>query len=119
MTSDKASPSRVPGAGSISLADANCVVLRLDGKGRIISLNPFGLNFFGYREPEVLGKPAVGTIIPERDATGNNLKVMIDELLRRPDDYSHQINENRRKNGDRIWVVWSNRAIRDLSLIHI
>lgn len=113
MTSDKASPSRIPDAGFKSLADANCIVLRLDGKGRIISLNPFGLNFFGYREPEILGKPAVGTIIPERDATGNNLKAMIDELLRRPDDYSHQINENRRKNGDRIWVVWSNRAFRD------
>ncbi len=113
MTSDKASPSRVPDAGSISLADANCIVLRLDGNGRIKYLNPFGLNFFGYREPEVSGRPAVGTIIPEIDASGNDLQAMIDALLRRPDDYSHQINENRRKNGDRIWVVWSNRAFRD------
>lgn len=113
MTSDNASPSREPDAGSISLADANCIVLRLDGGGRIISLNPFGLDFFGYREPEILGRHAVGTIIPEKDATGNDLQAMIDALLRRPDDYSHQINENRRKNGDRIWVVWSNRAFRD------
>ncbi|WP_372680578.1 PAS domain S-box protein [Desulfosarcina sp.] len=113
MISPKASPPRAPDAGSISLADANCIVLRLDGHGRIISLNPFGLNFFGYREPEVLGRPAVGTIIPERDATGNDLQAMIDALLQRPDDYSHQINENRRKNGERIWVVWSNRAFRD------
>jgi PAS domain S-box-containing protein len=28
-------------------------------------------------------------------------------------NYSHQINENRRKNGERVWVVWSNRAYRD------
>jgi PAS domain S-box-containing protein len=73
------------------------------------------LDFFGYREPEILGRHAVGTIIPEKDATGNNLQAMIDKLLRQPDDHSHQINENRRKNGDRLWVVWSNRAFRDQS----
>ena len=113
MTTDNASSSRIPDAGSVSLADANCIVLRLDGSGRILSLNPFGLDFFGYREPEILGRHAVGTIVPEKDTTGNDLAAMIDELLRRPDNYTHQINENRRKNGDRIWVVWSNRAIRD------
>ncbi len=113
MTSDKTSPSCEPDPGSNSLAGANSIVLRLDGQGRIISLNSFGLDFFGYREPEILGKHAVGTIIPEKDAIGNDLQAMIDNLLQRPDDYTHQINENRRKNGDRVWVVWSNRAFRD------
>jgi two-component system cell cycle sensor histidine kinase/response regulator CckA len=113
MTSDKASSPRIPDANSISLADANSIVLRLDGKGRIISLNSFGLDFFGYREPEILGRHAIGTIIPAKDKAGSNLQTMIDELLHRPDDCRYQINENRRKNGDRIWVAWSNRAFRD------
>ena len=113
MTSDQSSRSQASDAGSISLAEANCIVLRLDGEGRVISLNPFGLDFFGYRKRELFGRHAVGTIIPEKDSIGNDLQAMIDNLLHRPDDYSHQINENRRKNGDRVWVVWSNRAFRD------
>ncbi|MBC2709675.1 MAG: PAS domain S-box protein [Desulfosarcina sp.] len=95
------------------MADASCIVLRLDGEGQVIFLNPFGLDFFGYWESEILGRHAVGTIIPEKDNTGNDLAPMIDDLLHRPDDYSHQINENRRKNGDRVWIAWSNRAFRD------
>ena len=113
MTSDKSPPFQPPDTGSVSLADANCIVLRIDARGRVLSLNPFGLDFFGYREAEILGKPAVGTIIPKKDTAGNDLETMIDHLLRSPEDYSHQINENRRKDGDRVWVVWSNRAFRD------
>ncbi|WP_319409316.1 PAS domain S-box protein [uncultured Desulfosarcina sp.] len=113
MTSDKSPPFQPPDTGSVSLADANCIVLRIDARGRVLSLNPFGLDFFGYGEAEILGKPAVGTIIPKKDTAGNDLETMIDHLLRSPEDYSHQINENRRKDGDRVWVVWSNRAFRD------
>ncbi|BBO66234.1 hypothetical protein DSCA_01640 [Desulfosarcina alkanivorans] len=113
MTSDKTASNTLPDAESISLANASSIVLRLDSEGRVIFLNPFGLNFFGYRASELIGRHAVGTIIPETDHTGNDLAAMIDDLLCRPDNYSHQINENRRKNGDRVWVVWSNRAFRD------
>lgn len=113
MSSDKTPLNPVPGTEAISLADACCIVLRLDGEGRVIFLNPFGLNFFGYRGAEIIGRHAVGTIIPEKDHSGKDLAAMIDDLLCRPDNYSHQINENRRKNGDRVWVVWSNRAYRD------
>ncbi len=96
-----------------SLDDANCIVLRLDGKGRVISLNPFGLSFFGYAPSEIVGQHAVGTIVPHKDRTGSDLGAMIEDLLRRPDAYTHQINENRRKSGERVWVVWSNRAFYD------
>jgi PAS domain S-box-containing protein len=113
MISDKTPLNPVPGTDAISLADACCIVLRLDGQGRVIFLNPFGLNFFGYRGAEIIGRHAVGTIIPEKDHSGKDLAAMIDDLLCRPDYYSHQINENRRKNGERVWVVWSNRAYRD------
>jgi PAS domain S-box-containing protein len=113
MTSDPTPSHSNPDISSVSLNDAGCIVLCLDGQGRVKSLNPFGLDFFGYRESEIVGRPAVGTIVPEKDRTGNDLAAMIDNLLRRPDDHARQINENQRKNGDRVWVVWSNRAFRD------
>lgn len=113
MTSDPTPLNAIPDISSISLNDADCIVLCLDGQGRVQSLNSFGLDFFGYRKSEIVGRHAVGTIVPEKDHTGNDLAAMIDNLLCRPGDYARQINENRRKNGDRVWVVWSNRAFRD------
>ena len=64
---------------------ANTIVLREDLQGRITFINDFGLELFGYRADELLGRPVVGTIVPETDSAGRNLKQMIDELLVDPD----------------------------------
>ncbi len=107
-------PSVAPGRHPArNFADANCIVLRLDARGRVIDLNPFGQEFFGYHLGELLGRPAVGTLVPQTDRSGKDLAVMIDTLLQHPDNFARQINENRRKSGERVWVVWSNRAFRD------
>ncbi|HSO20528.1 MAG TPA: PAS domain S-box protein, partial [Desulfosarcina sp.] len=113
MTTIQPSCGDAADTSTATLDDANCIVLRLDGKGRVTSLNPFGLAFFGYEFTEIVGRHVVGTIVPEKDRTGSDLGAMIDDLLLRPAEYTHQINENRRKNGDRVWVVWSNRAFFD------
>ncbi len=38
---------------------------------------------------------------------------MIDAILTNPDDFAENENENIRKNGERVWISWRNRAIRD------
>lgn len=113
MTSDRSFAAGALNTTPLSLADANCIVLRLDGKGRVTYLNPFGLDFFGYRESEILGRTALETIIPENKNPGNDSATMLDDLLDRPGNNSRQIYENRRKNGDRIRIDWSNRTFRD------
>jgi len=113
MTPDEPAAARDLKSDCLSLAEANAIVLLLDGQGKVVFLNPFGLEFFGYRDEEIVGRHAVGTIVPQTDRSGSDLSAMIDDLLRNPDAYARQINENRRKNGQRVWVVWSNRAFRD------
>jgi len=98
---------------SISLEEANSIVLIMDGQGRVHFLNRFGLDFFGYRRSEIFGRLVIGTIVPEKDRSGDDQAAMLADLLQNPDEYIRQINENRRKNGQRVWVVWSNRAFRD------
>jgi len=93
--------------------NVNSIIYRRDPGGRITFFNAYAQAFFGYGEAEILGKHVVGTIVPETDSSGRNLAHMIDAISGDPDRFASNINENRRRNGDRVWVAWSNRALRD------
>lgn len=93
--------------------NANSIILRRDPQGRITFFNEFAQRFFGYTEEEIFGKPVVGTIVPKTETTGRDLEAMIKEIGRYPERYASNENENTRRNGDRVWIAWTNRAIRD------
>ena len=92
---------------------ANTIVLRWDLQGRVTFLNDFGLEFFGYRCDELVGRSVVGTIVPETETSGRDLAQMIAELLQHPDRYVNNENENMRRTGDRVWITWRNRTLHD------
>jgi PAS domain S-box-containing protein len=92
---------------------ANSIILRWDIKGNITFLNEYGLTFFGYTAEEIIGKNVVGTIVPETERSGRDLTAMIDDLIAHPNQYVTNENENVKKNGERIWIAWTNRAITD------
>ena len=93
---------------------ANSVILRIDPSGKITFINAFGISFFGYDESEILGKNVIGTIIPiSGDARDAALKNMIIDVLKHPDRYHVNENENIRKSGERVWVAWTNKAVYD------
>ncbi|MGC8602289.1 MAG: sigma 54-interacting transcriptional regulator [Desulfomonilaceae bacterium] len=91
----------------------NCIILRIDKNGSIIFLNKFGQDFLGYSEEEILGQNVVGTIVPETDKCGRPLSQMIQDVMSHPEDYLLNQNENIRKNGERVWVSWTNKPIFD------
>lgn len=91
--------------------DANSIILRMDAAGRITFLNKFAQKFFGYKANEISGKSVIGTIVPATDSSGRDLKTMIADIMCNPDRYVHNENENMLKNGRRVWIAWSNRAI--------
>jgi two-component system cell cycle sensor histidine kinase/response regulator CckA len=93
--------------------NANSIILRMDTRGTITFFNEFAQNFFGYSENEVLGKNVVGTIVPKTETTGRDLSEMILDIGVRPERYATNENENMRKNGERVWVAWTNKAIKD------
>ncbi len=88
----------------------NSIILRMDVKGRITFFNKFAEKFFGYRENEILGKNVIGTIVPETDSAGRDLKAMIADIMRHPNKYTNNENENMMRNGQRVWISWTNRA---------
>jgi PAS domain S-box-containing protein len=93
--------------------NANCIILQMDTRGNITFFNRFAQGFFGYSEAEILGRSVVGTISPATDSTGRNLEIMIQDLVRHPQRYNDNENENIRRNGELAWVAWTNRAIYD------
>lgn len=93
--------------------NANSIILRMDPKGKVTFFNEFAQSFFGYSKDQILGKNVVGTIVPETDSAGQNLEEMIWDIGRNPEKYSTNENENIRKNGQRVWVAWTNKAIAD------
>ncbi|RLC34113.1 MAG: hypothetical protein DRH33_09715 [Candidatus Nealsonbacteria bacterium] len=93
--------------------NTNSIVLRMDIKGRITFFNKFAQKFFGYTEDEILGKNVVGTIVPEIDSSHSYLRAMIKDIIKDPERYSVNENENIRQNGERVWLAWTNKGVFD------
>jgi PAS domain S-box-containing protein len=92
---------------------ANSIILRMDAEGKIIFINEFACRFFGFDEEEIVGKNVIGTIVPLTETSGRDLAAMIHDLGIHTERYVANENENMRKDGERVWVAWTNKAIMD------
>lgn len=110
-------PGAVPRQGEPAYRElvesANSIMLRRTRDGTITFFNAFAQRFFGFTEEEVLGRSVLDTIVPERDAFGRDLPAMIREISAHPEQYANNENENVCKDGRRVWIQWTNRALRD------
>lgn len=93
--------------------NANSIIAKFDKYGRILSMNEFGLKLFGYTEKELIGKTWEETILPKVESTGIILETLATDIVKDVDKYSINLNENVKKNGERVWIYWANKPIRD------
>jgi diguanylate cyclase (GGDEF)-like protein/PAS domain S-box-containing protein len=91
----------------------NAIVLRWDPDGRIIFMNDFGQRLFGYTQEELAGRSVLELIVPDRESSGRDLVAMIQDLLRHPERYESNENENVARDGRRLWITWRNTPIVD------
>jgi PAS domain S-box-containing protein len=96
------------------IESANSIIMRWRPDGSITFFNRFALTFFGYTEEEVLGRNLVGTILSDKDSTGRNLSDLITDIVEHPEAHVRNVNENTRRNGERVWIAWANKPIRSL-----
>jgi PAS domain S-box-containing protein len=94
---------------------ANSIILRMTPEGQVTSFNKFAEAFFGRTEKEMLGRNVVGTIVPHTESSGRDLARMIRDIAIHPERYVRNENENVRRNGERVWIAWSNKPILDES----
>jgi PAS domain S-box-containing protein len=93
--------------------NANSIIILMNNRGEILFWNSFAERFFGYSIDEIIGRNVIGTIVPERDSQGADLRSMVDRLLSAPDGHRSNENENMKKDGSRVWISWANKALLD------
>ena len=92
---------------------ANSIIVRWKHDGEITFLNEFGQRFFGYSAQEILGRHIVGTIVPEAESNGRDLRPLLDKIRTDPKAFEQNVNQNMRRNGERVWIAWTNKAVFD------
>ena len=92
--------------------NANSIILRRDTHGKLTFFNEFAQNFFGYPEEEVLGRDLM-TLLPNTDTSGRALTSLTEEMMKDPERCPTVETEIMLRNGRRVWVAWTNKAIRD------
>ncbi len=94
--------------------NANSIILKWDKSGNISFFNEFAQRFFGYSEKEILGKPVLGTIVPDTESgSGRDLQQLIQDIIRHPQDHALNENENITRDGRRVWIRWQNKPLFD------
>jgi PAS domain S-box-containing protein len=92
---------------------ANSIILRWNSQGRVTFLNEFGQRFFGYRAEEIIGRRVVDTIVPPTESGGRDLGSLMEQICADPAAFEQNVNENMRRNGERVFIAWTNRIVRD------
>ncbi len=95
------------------IEEVNSIVLRMGKNGDILYANRYACEFFGYKKEELIGANVVGTIVPPLEGSGRNLVEHIRDIREHPERHENDENENAKKDGSRVWVSWTNKAIRD------
>lgn len=91
---------------------ANSIILRWKPDGSVTFFNTYAQDFFGFSEKEIMGKSIMDTIVPEREeSSGRDLSLLIYDVIYKPQVHIFNENENIKKNGERVWISWANKAI--------
>jgi len=85
----------------------------MDAAGNIEFINEFAQDFFGWTQDEVFGRSIYDTIVPEKPSTGRPVKELLEELNLNPAGFTRFENENVKRNGERVWISWTCKFIRD------
>ena len=93
------------------IESVNSVILRWKPDGSITFFNAYAQKFLGFTEPEIIGRNIMGSIVPVLESSGRDLSWLIEDIVSRPEAHAFNENENIRKNGEKVWIAWTNKPI--------
>jgi PAS domain S-box-containing protein len=86
--------------------NANSAIIHIDSSGKVIFVNEYAQRLFGYSPMEVEGKNIAETIGKPCESRMNG-----EDMFLASEKYPYFEREHRIRNGNRIWVGWTNRSI--------
>ncbi|WP_319586711.1 PAS domain S-box protein [uncultured Desulfobulbus sp.] len=92
--------------------NANSAIFRFKNDGTIAFCNEFAQSFFGYCADEMVGRN-VSMLLPQKDRKGPDLPDSFCDAVAHPECSQNTENENVCRNGRRVWMNWTNKAILD------
>ncbi|MHC1744466.1 MAG: PAS domain S-box protein [Syntrophobacteraceae bacterium] len=92
--------------------NANSAIVRWRADGTITFFNEYAQAFFGWNTDEILGRHA-SILVPETASSGTDLTGLVQDIVDHPERYVNNLNENICRDGRRVWMTWTNRAVRD------
>jgi PAS domain S-box-containing protein len=92
--------------------NANSAILRYGSDGAILFFNEYAQTFFGYTAAELLGRN-VNMLVPATESSSGDLASLVQDILEHPERFVNQVNENICRDGRRVWMAWTNKAILD------
>ncbi len=93
--------------------NARSIIVAFDQKGVITYVNDYAEEFFGYTKDELLNHEIMGTIIAAPTRKDPNQPTLIEKILLNPQLYVDIETKNVRKNGEAVWISWTNRVVYD------
>ena len=93
--------------------NASTIILTLDNFGRIIFMNSYAQQLFGYLQNEIKGKYAIGTIIEKGTTSFKDFAQTVENLFYNPETHAFSETEVICKNGEIKWVSWTYKVLMD------
>lgn len=93
--------------------DIHNLLVTFTPDGTVTYINPYAEWFFGYTSDELIGKNLIGTIIPEDTWNEEERNQFVHDLELDSEKFRQIEKASRKKNGEIVWILWTNRAIRD------
>ena len=91
---------------------ANSIIIQMDIKGTIKFINEYAQKFFGYDLDGILDKN-VNILMPQTDSSGRNMEDMAAHIRNNPDDFQEYMTESILKTGERVWISWRSKTLKD------
>ena len=91
---------------------ANSAIVRWRSDGAVTFINSYAQSLFGYDEETILGRN-VNVLLPRQETTGSDLTGLVADIVAHPEKFLSNVNENVCRDGRRVWMNWTNRAIAD------
>lgn len=92
--------------------NANSAIIRWKRDGTITFFNEYAQTLFGYTAEDIIGRH--GRILaPQQDSTKTDRAGLGQKIANDPERFICNVNENVCRDGRRLWIAWTNKAILD------